>query len=235
MNKTALSEIRLFSQSSREKYIKLLNHLIELRETTPHKKDVVFRPIYGALLSFPVSQQHDMLRIMAKWGILKIRHIVGILLSDETTYVVCSLDSLRKAEEYIKNLLTIAFSENKPIDKGEQSLVKDIKWPSNFKWKDNNTFDLGGKGEISFMPKQNNKTKTYFKMMADEPYRGKWIEVFKMATETGEKAHQVRVKINQIKTDKIINKGLGHLINIEPKEDYSGGAYRLVPYPKSKN
>lgn len=104
-----------------------------------------------------------------------------------------------------------------------------LEWPDNFLWKDENTYDLAGEGEIKFMPKNNNIIRTYFKMMTDKK---DWVKVYDMSKETRETPQQVRVKINQIKRDKITDKGFSHLITVEPKRDYSEGAYRLHPYPK---
>lgn len=71
-----------------------------------------------------------------------------------------------------------------------------------------NTFDLDGKGEIEFSPKEDNKTKTYFQMMADAK---DWVKIIDMSEATGENASQVRTKLNQIKA-KIRNSRYTHLI-----------------------
>ena len=117
--------------------------------------------------------------------------------------------------------------ETPPQTAGNQA-VSNVSWPQGFKWKDKDTFDLEGKGEIVFSSKEDNKTKTYFEKMADEK---DWVKVVDMAKLTGENAGQVRTKLNQIKA-KIRNKGYSHLITVESKGDYSAGAYRLHPYPK---
>lgn len=107
-------------------------------------------------------------------------------------------------------------------------VTDDITWPDNFKWIDENTYDLAGEGRITFMAKEDNKTKTYFQMMADKK---DWVKVNDMSKATSETSDQVRTKLNQIKA-KIRNKGYAHLITVESKGDYFGGAYRLHPYPK---
>lgn len=115
-------------------------------------------------------------------------------------------------------------------DKLQKDIEQDhLDWPSDFLWKDEHIYDLAGKGEIAFMPKNKNITETYFKMM--ESKKG-WVNVIDMSKKTGESPQQVRVKLNQIKIDKIGNKGLSKLITVQAKKDYSGGAYRLHPYPK---
>lgn len=112
-----------------------------------------------------------------------------------------------------------------------QTIISDdtLEWPKDFIWQGEHTYDLAQKGKISFMPKNKNKTEIYFKMMESKK---DWVKVTDMSNETGETSQQVRVKLNQIKRDKIENKGLGRLITVEPKKDYSNGAYRLHPYPK---
>lgn len=119
------------------------------------------------------------------------------------------------------------------LDKSESHLMTTdsrpdkIDWPDVFRWKDENTYDLDGKRKISFMSKEDNKTKTYFKMMADAKT---WVKVSDMSKATGEKANQIRSKLNQIK-EKIRNKNASHLLAVEPRKDHSAGAYRLVPHP----
>ena len=107
--------------------------------------------------------------------------------------------------------------------------VSTLVWPPGFKWKDEDIFDLDGKGEIEFSSKEDNKTKAYFKKMADTK---DWVKVLDMSKLTGENAGQVRTKLNQIKA-KIRNKGYSPLITVESKGDYSAGAYRLHPFPKA--
>jgi len=109
-------------------------------------------------------------------------------------------------------------------------VTDDITWPDNFKWIDENIYDLAGKGRITFMAKEDNKTKTYFQMMTEAKT---WVTVDSMSKSTGETDEQVRIKLNQIK-DKIRNLGLSNLLTIKPKRDYATmSAYRLVPYPKT--
>lgn len=132
-----------------------------------------------------------------------------------------------RIHEFIKENASSVPLPVSPQTTGNQTVSTTV-WPQGFKWKDNDTFDLEGKGEIIFSPKEDNKTKTYFKKMADEKV---WVKVDDMSEATGENAGQVRTKLNQIKA-KIRNKGYAHLITVESKGDYSGGAYRLHPYPK---
>ena len=129
--------------------------------------------------------------------------------------------------ELIKENASASPLEAPPQTAGNQA-ISTVLWPQGFKWKNNDAFDLEGKGEIDFSPKQDNKTKTYFKKMADAK---DWVKVIDMSEATGENAGQVRTKLNQIKA-KIRNKEYSHLITVESKRDYSGGAYRLHPYPK---
>ena len=129
--------------------------------------------------------------------------------------------------ELIKENASAPPLEAPPPTVGNQA-VSTVSWPQGFKWKDNDIFDLDGKGEIIFSSKEDNKTKTYFEKMADKK---DWVKVVDMAKLTGENASQVRTKLNQIRA-KIRNNSLSHLVAVESKRDYSAGAYRLHPYPK---
>lgn len=109
-------------------------------------------------------------------------------------------------------------------------VADDITWPDNFKWIDENTYDLAGEGRIPFMAKEDNKnkTKTYFKMMADVKT---YVETREMSKETGEDEAEVKIKLNQIR-EKIRNLGYHKLLTVEARNDRSKpSAYRLVPYP----
>lgn len=135
----------------------------------------------------------------------------------------------QRIHELIKENASASPLDAPPQKTTNKQAANSIVWPQGFKWKDNDTFDLDGKGEIEFSPKEDNKTKTYFKMMADAK---DWVKVIDMLEVTGENASQVRTKLNQIKA-KIRNRGYSHLITVESKGDYSAGAYRLHPYPKN--
>lgn len=132
-----------------------------------------------------------------------------------------------RIHEFIKE--NISHPLRVPPQAISNQVISAVVWPQGFKWKDNDTFDLDGKGEIEFSPKEDNKTKTYFQKMADKK---DWVKVDDMSKATGETPDQVRTKLNQIRA-KIRNKSLSHLITVESKGDYFGGAYRLHPYPKT--
>ncbi|MEK7616580.1 MAG: hypothetical protein AAB414_00820 [Patescibacteria group bacterium] len=147
---------------------------------------------------------------------------------EDKVRIVVNKEMFDKAQKQL-NSIHKRMEKNKDNDEAIEAPVTDnITWPDNFKWIDENTYDLAGEGRITFMAKEDNKTKTYFKKMTDEK---DWVKVVDMAGLTGENAGQVRTKLNQIKA-KIRNKGYSHLITVESKGDYFGGAYRLHPYPK---
>lgn len=170
---------------------------------------------------------------------------IKLFSKDETTIDSLGLDPYPRTEqvEYLDVFNEVKFKEYLkqflgPLDEQptpSQDLPasddqQKIDWPDDFVWKDDNTFDLGSKGSLEFSSQESNNTRTYFKMMADTK---DWVKVVDMCKETGENPEQVRTKLNQIQS-KIRNKGYAQLIKVEPKKDYSAGAYRLVPYPKSK-
>lgn len=135
-----------------------------------------------------------------------------------------------------KNKVKVRESENTsptilqlPTQTTDNQAVSTVVWPEDFKWKDENTYDLAGKGQIEFMPKENNNRRIYFKMMTDNK---DWVETRKMSGETGEEEAKVKIKLNQIRQDKINAKGLSNLLALESRNNRSKpSAYRLVPYP----
>lgn len=206
------------------------------------------RQVYNPL---PVGKLLDAVQIETDRAHSILTRIVGsdsgikLFSKDETTVDPLGLDPYEKMEqvEYVEVFDEVKFKaylkqlsdllNERPIPSPDLPASDDqqkIDWPDDFRWKDENHFDLAGKGELEFSPQENNKRRIYFKMMANA--KGVWVNISEMSSATGEKPSQVRIKIDQIKLDKIKNKGLSKIIMIEPKKDSSGGAYRLVSYPK---
>lgn len=207
------SRLNNLSPASKAKYIRLVDHLIEIHESSPSAEDINFFPIYGE--GFTIMQQHSMLTVLCKWRIMNE-------LERNYKYRV-SLNTLKEFRKILDQ------AEHQITPTREPTTVTDVQipWPEDFIWEDDNTFKLGSNGKLSFSSAINNNRRTYFRMMT---VAKTWVKVSKMAEATGEDAEHVRVKVNQVKY-KIHSQGFGKLITIEPKRDYSGGAYRLVPYP----
>jgi hypothetical protein len=171
-----------------------------------------------------------------------LRHDIGTI-SDRRTEklnedlkdnLVFRIIDLAAKDELIKIKLELEQSTNIKTDNSQGEVApnktdKDeayVNWPTSWGWTDSNTYNFGGQGAVSFMSKNDNKTKIYFEMMVDSK---DWVEVATMRKRTKEPKRQIRIKLSQIRK-KLVNQKLKQIIKLEAREKRSEvGAYRLIP------